>query len=98
MSEKKGKISVHKAQGSPIQAGNITVVPQSQAVILSWKKGGWVWNRPVGLLVRDGEGERRVPIPDVTRWVQIGFGVISVIYILIGIVASFKKSGGKNHE
>ncbi len=58
--------------GKPITAGDITVTPQAQALILRWPGGGWVWNRPVAVLVERGGNVERIPIIDVTRFAQIG--------------------------
>ena len=58
--------------GPEITAGDITVTPQSQALTLRWRGGGWVWNRPVAVLVERGGDVERVPITDVTRMAQVG--------------------------
>ena len=73
--------------GSPVTVGDVTVTPQSQALIVRWPFGGFVWNRPVAILVeRDGPHfVERMRVVDVTRMVQLGllgFGLIFSIVIL----------------
>jgi hypothetical protein len=71
-------LRVQSLTGDPISVGGVTVTPQSQAIMVRWPKGGWVWNRPVAILVeREGKTER-IPIVNVTRIAQIGlyaFGI-----------------------
>lgn len=54
-----------------MQIGNVSLRLQAQALQLHWPGGGFVWNRPVAVLV-EGETETRLPIVDVTRLVQLG--------------------------
>lgn len=71
--------------GERVTAGEMTAVPQSRALSVRCPHGGWVWNRPVGLLVeRDGQ-KWRVPILDVTRVVQLGLYGLSVAFVLAGL-------------
>jgi hypothetical protein len=72
--------------GSSVTVGEVTVTPQSQALIVRWPFGGFVWNRPVAILV-GREGPRfveRVRVVDVTRIVQLGllgFGLVLSIAV-----------------
>jgi hypothetical protein len=54
----------------PLHAGSVTVTPQARALVLRTSRGGWVWNRPVGVLVEQGHIAWRLPIIDVTRIAQ----------------------------
>jgi hypothetical protein len=72
---------------SPISAGQMTLIPVSQSLIVQNRrmKGGLVWNRPVsvGLLVAD-EDVRYIPIYDYTRLAQVfilGAGVVGSLLI-----------------
>lgn len=69
--------------GDKITAGPISLTPQSQALSLRWGKGGWVWNRPIALLVETGGESRRIPIIDVTRLAQVTLWGISLVVWLI---------------
>ena len=69
--------------GTPVTVNELTVTPLAQSLTLRWGQGGFVWNRPVAVLLsRDGQS-KRVPIPDVTRLVQV---ILLGIVLLIGLV------------
>jgi len=76
--------------GSPVMVGDVTVTPQSKALIVRWPFGGFVWNRPVAILVkRDGSHfVERMRVVDVTRIVQLGL----LSFSLILSIAVFGKS------
>ncbi len=81
-------VQLQTISGDPIPVGDVTVTPQSQALIVRWPNGGFVWNRPVAVLVdRDGETER-VPIIDVTRVVQIGLMGLGFLFMTLLLVRS----------
>ena len=67
--------------GDSMTVGDVTVTPQSQALIVRWPFGGFVWNRPVAILVeRDGSRiVERMRVIDVTRLVQLGLLGFSLI-------------------
>ncbi len=78
--------------GSPTPVGEVTLTPQSQVLTVRWPNGGWVWNRPVAVLVeQEGETER-LPIVDVTRYAQLGLIAFAFIFTLLALMA---KLGGK---
>jgi hypothetical protein len=57
--------------GRPATLHNRTITPLTQVLTLHWPQGGFVWNRPVALLVeQDGQVER-VPVVDITQLVQV---------------------------
>ena len=79
-------IRLETQTGEPFVSGDYTVTPQSRALIIRWPQGGFVWNRPIGVIVdRNGQTER-LPIIDVTRyatWMLAGLaGLFSVIILL----------------
>ena len=73
--------------GKPVTAGDLTVTPQSWALIVHGPYGGWVWNRPVAVQVehanQPGAGATRIPIVDVTRLAQFGLLGLSLIFSII---------------
>ena len=71
-----------------------TVRTQSQALMLRWPRGGYVWNRPVALLVGQGEEIERVPIVDLTRVLQWGLVAVGAIVSILAWVLSIKKGEG----
>lgn len=65
--------------GDKTTIGDMTVTPQSQAFTLRLPFWGFVWNRPVAVLVEEGGRVERVPIVDVTRntiLALLGLGVL----------------------
>ena len=58
--------------------GDISLTPLSQALVFRTPIGGYVWNRPVAVLVvRDGR-QQRLPIPNViltARLAMLGLGL-----------------------
>ena len=81
MARLKDTVQWQTISGSPVTAGDVTVTPQSQALIVRWPFGGFVWNRPVAILVeRDGSRiVERMRVIDVTRLVQLGLLGFSLI-------------------
>ena len=76
--EKMFQLQTHS--GEAVSVGDATVTPQSQALILRWPNGGFVWNRPLAILVeRDGDKER-IPIVDVTLVAQAALLGLTVAF------------------
>jgi hypothetical protein len=71
--------------GDLVTFGDVAVRPQSTALSVHWPNGGWVWNRPVAVMVERGPHPERIPIVDVTRLAQLGLYGFSVM-ILIGML------------
>lgn len=72
--------------GNPLLAGDTEIIPQSQALTIRWRNGGYVWNRPVAVVVRHGDQEERLPIIDVTlmaRLALLALGAVSFLTFLI---------------
>jgi hypothetical protein len=81
-------ISWQTETGESIAVGDVTLMPQSRALFVRWPNGGWVWNRPVAVLVERGEETERIPIVDVTRKVQVGLLGLGVLFGLVALVVS----------
>jgi hypothetical protein len=78
MKQSKNVLQWQNGFGEPVPAGDFTVTPQSQALVVRWPFGVWVWNRPVAVVV-EGRGElQRIPVVDVTRLVQLSLITISL--------------------
>lgn len=72
------------ALGTPTTVAGTTVTPESRALIVRLPFGGFVWNRPVAVLVeREGQTER-IAIHDVTRILQVGLIGITVFMLIVG--------------
>jgi hypothetical protein len=61
----------------PVTAGEVTVTPQAQALIVRKPHAGLVWNRPSAILVEQSGQTQRIPIYDLTRILQLSLFVIS---------------------
>ena len=60
--------------GEALPAGERMIIPVSRAmqIRLPGMKGGFIWNRPVGLWVQEPDGsEQFIPVRDVTRQAQL---------------------------
>ncbi len=78
--------------GKAVTVGDVTVVPQSQALTLRWgRHGGLVWNRPAALLVKRGDQTERIPIVDPTRAVQLGLFGFCLSFCMIVFVVSARR-------
>ena len=76
------------SSGQPIVVGDSTIVPQAQAIALKLPYCGFVWNRPVAILVeRDGQ-RQRFPIFDATRAAIL---VLSGVALTISLGALLSK-------
>jgi hypothetical protein len=85
MTRQKARFKWHTTSGETVTRGEVAVTPQSRALTVRWPWGGWVWNRPVAVLVEQGGQERRVPIVDVTRVAQLALYGFSLVFVLIGL-------------
>jgi hypothetical protein len=69
--------------GEPVHVGQVTVTPQSRTLVVRLPWGGFVWHRPVAILVeRDGQISRR-SIVDVTRLAELGLLALGVLSLLL---------------
>ena len=60
-------VELKTSTGKPIKRGNVIIIPQSQALVVRLPFCGFVWNRPVAMLVEVDGRQERFPILDVTR-------------------------------
>jgi len=82
--------------GDPITVGNVIVTPQSQALTIRWPFGGFVWNRPVAVLVERNGRRTRIPIRDTTRLVQLGFLGFSLACMAMAFISSSRQRRDSN--
>jgi hypothetical protein len=91
MSNKKNLIQWQTHKGEKVSVGEVAITPESQALSIRWPYGGFVWNRPVGVLVeREGRTEH-IPIVDVTRMAQVGFLGLTLAFSTLFMIFTFKK-------
>ena len=95
-------ISLKKSSGSPIQAGNLKVIPVSQALVIRvpGQANGLVWNRPVAIGVQAPAEEMQIlPVYDRTRLAQLlilGAGLLGsgLIWLIFRKRSNSKVYGG----
>ena len=81
--------------GEAVTAGDSTVTPQSQALVVRWPGGGFVWNRPVAVLVQHGEKSERIPIVDITRMAQLWLAAVGLIFSVLAMAFSIRERRAK---
>ena len=86
MTQDRERIKWQKVSGAAVTVGDVSATPQSQALSVRWPHGGWVWNRPVALLVERNGKRERIPIVDVTRVAQLALYGLSVVLAVVGLV------------
>ena len=70
--------------GEPVIVRDMTITPQSQALIVRWPMGAFVWHRPTALLVEQQGQIKRYRIIDVTRILQLGLFCAALLVSIIG--------------
>lgn len=85
------KVTWKAESGHSVEVADVSVTPQSQALSVRCCLGGWVWNRPVAVLVERGEVGERVPIIDVTRLIQLGLYGLASVFGMVGLVLWIKE-------
>jgi hypothetical protein len=78
-------IQLESSRGEPVQAGDATLTPESQALRVQWPGGGFVYNRPAAVTVERGGLSERLRVLDTTRLAQIAFLLAAGIFVLIGL-------------
>lgn len=69
--------------GAPVAAGDYTVRPQTQILVIRRAFGGLVWSRPVAVLAEHAGHTERIRIVDVTRAAQLGLMIAGLVTGLI---------------
>jgi hypothetical protein len=77
--------------GEPVIVGDVTLTPQAQALTIRWRNGGFVWNRPVAVLVERLGQTERIPIVDVTRGAQFTLLGLGFFFSVVTIVVSIRR-------
>jgi hypothetical protein len=84
-------IQIETQIGEPLTVGDTTITPQSQALIVHWPHGGFVWNRPVAVLVEENGQTQRLPIVDVTRYITWSFAGLTLMFSVIIAVTAHRR-------
>jgi LPXTG-motif cell wall-anchored protein len=73
--------------GTTVMANGLTITPQSQALIVRFPMGIFVWHRPTSVLVERNGEVKRFSIVDVTRLLQLGFLGAGAMVTIAGLLA-----------
>jgi hypothetical protein len=92
MKNRKKHIQWVTTTGDPVERDGLTVTPISKALVIDIPYLGFVWNRPVSLLVDDGQNAKKVPIIDVTRVIQLTLITTAVILTVVSFLVGRRKS------
>jgi len=79
-------VELKTSTGIPIERGNMTITPQAQALVVRLPYCGFVWNRPVAVLVETDGRRERFPILDVTRVAVLTIAVASATISLSAVL------------
>ena len=82
MNPTKNAFEWKNSSGQPLTAGEYTLTPQAQALVVRLPRLGWVWNRPVAVVVERGGETQRLPVVDVTRIVQLSLVALSAACVI----------------
>ena len=91
MTRLKDQFQVQTVVGQPVIVGDISVTPQSQALIVRLPIGGFVWHRPTALLVEQDGQAKRIPIRDLTRILQLGLLGFCVVLSIVRLMKFFNE-------
>jgi len=87
MTQQQETFTWQQESGETVTVGEVAATPQSQALTVRWPRGGWVWNRPVAILVERGEEDQeRIPITDVTRVAQLALYGFGLVFAVLGLL------------
>lgn len=80
-------VSWQRIAGPALRINDLTLIPQSRALIIRFPSGAVIWHRPTAVQIeRDGR-TKALPVVDLTRILQVGIyslGAIVIIACLIG--------------
>ena len=83
--------------GKTITKGEITVTPEAQSLIVKLPFWGFVWHRPVALVVEKDGRQERIPIFDATRaavWGMVVIGTaVSLMVMFTGLMRRMEENG-----
>lgn len=84
----KDSVRYELVMGEPTMVDDTTITPETRVLSVRWPNGGWVWNRPVAVVVEQEGQIERLPIVDVTRVAQISLYGFSLFIALLTLIAS----------
>lgn len=75
--------------GEPMMIQDTRIIPQTRVLRVQAPFGGFVWNRPVAVIVERAGKRERMQVPDVTLFLQLAM-VVSLVALPISLWAMWK--------
>lgn len=72
-----------KISGEPVTIDNTRITPQARVLSIRFPSGGFVWNRPVSMIVERGGERKTIPVPDITLISQIAFAASLLVFPIL---------------
>lgn len=86
-------IQIETQTSELLTVGDTIITLQSQALIVRWPRGGFVWNRPIGVIADRGGQTQRLPVVDVTRCITWSLAACTLLFsVIIALVAARHRS------
>ncbi len=95
LNKKRQYIRLMDGKSTRSVSGNIEVVPQSRVIQLGSDQWGWIWNRPSGLLIRQGNEEKHIRLFNFTRFITVLLYGLSFSLILMGGFKAWERKSGR---
>jgi hypothetical protein len=90
-------IQIETQTDEPLTVGDTTITPQSRALIVRWPHGGFVWHRPIGVIVDRGGQTQHLSIVDVTRYATWSLAGCTLLFsVIIALVAARHRTQERN--
>jgi hypothetical protein len=65
------KITLRTTDAAPLMVGDLTLVLRSRSVVVTTASWGWVWNRPIAVLVQGRKNTYQHPLVDMTKMMRV---------------------------
>ena len=69
----------------------VTVTLYAQALTFHSPFLTWIWSRPSTVERHDGQGRSLLPIPDITRSVQLGAAALNILFLATALYYSISR-------
>lgn len=87
------RLSWEVSSAETMRHGDISVTPESRALVLRCPWGGLVWSRPSALRVEQNGETREIPLVDVTRQAQIAAATAGLVIGLVVLILNIIRKG-----
>ncbi len=78
-----------KISGEPVQIDDVRLTPQARVLSVRFRSGGYVWNRPVSVIVERAGKRQVLRVPDVTLFTQLAM-LLSLLALPLSIFIMLK--------